>query len=466
MVFRSADSRSRNPYGQLTAIRSAEMFFGRENSLELLCNALMDGQSVAIIGPRRIGKSSLLACSRLPELQRRVGCDLDNHLLILINLEEHLQRTPEGFFAFVCEQLLQQSRKELRLEMPPGTDGDQFSQLLNQFKSQGFHPVLLLDEFDSIVRNPQFNPDFFSFLRAQANAGKVSYVTASLSTLDQICHSDIVGSPFFNIFSHHSLGPLTEDSAIDLITIPSKAAGCLFTENEIQFVLKVAGRHPFYIQRTCYFLFQQKSQSNNKLNIHHLKSQVYDELLPHFSYAWNHLEPEQQEQLRREAIRKDSQQRKIPELSESFLFREFVRDKAKITSGELTMEYLRGVLGKLDDFNFLGECRLSNLNIIFSQEQAETLTAIERGMRVYKLLDDALAQLQPTSSYSVVAPEWQMYNVLHSSYFKRDRRSNKQLASYLGMSERDFYRKRDNAVSALLNIILRMESSFINALEA
>jgi len=462
MVLPTDSSKSRNPYGHLTALRSCEMFFGRENSLELLYDALMDGQSVAIIGPRRIGKSSLLVCCCLPEIQKRIGRDLDNHFLILLNLEEHLQRTPDGFFAFVCEQFLQQGRKKLYLEMPPGTGGDQFSQVLNQFKSQGFHPVLLLDEFDSIVRNPQFNPDFFSFLRAQANAGKVSYVTVSLSTLDQICHTDIVGSPFFNIFSHHSLGPLTEDAATSLITVPSKAAGCPFTENEIQSVLRVAGRHPFYIQRTCYFLFQQKSQSNNTLNIHRLTSQVYDELLPHFTYAWNHLGTEQQEQLRREAIRIDSQQRNFPELSESSLFRKFVRNKAKITSNELTMEYLSAVLDKLDDFKFLRECHLSNLNIIFSQEQAEILTVVERGMRVYKLLEDALVQLQPVGSHSVVTPAWQMYNVLHSCYFKRDRRSNKQLASYLGMSERDFYRKRDDAVSALLNIILKMESSCID----
>jgi hypothetical protein len=460
MIFPSVDSKSRNPYGQLTAIRSAEMFFDREDSLELLFGALMDGQSIAIIGQRRIGKSSFLACCCLPEIQKRVGFDLDNHLLILMDLEEYLQRTPDGFFAIVCEQLLQQGRQRLSLEMPPGTSGDQFSQLLSQFKSQGFHPVLLLDEFDSIVRNPQFTPDFFSFLRAQANAGKVSYVTASLAALDQISHSGIVGSPFFNIFSHHSLGQFTEEAAVALITVPSKAAGCLFTENEIQFVLEVAGRHPFYIQRTCYFLFHQKSRSSKKLNLPHLASQIYDELLPHFAYAWDHLESEQQEQLRREAIRKDSQQRKIPELSASSLFRKFVRDKTKITSGKLTMEYLRGVLDKLDDFKFLGECHLSNLNIIFSQEQIENLTAAQRGMLVYKLLEDALAQLRPTSSHSTTALEWQMYNVLHSCYFKRDRRSNKQLASYLGMSERDFYRKRDDAVSALLNIIFKMESSY------
>ncbi len=460
MASRPTGSQPRNPYSQLTPIRHAEMFFGRENSLEHLCNSIIDGQSIAIIGPRRIGKSSLLTCCRSPEIQKRVGYDLSDLLLILIDLEEHLQRTPDDFFAFVCEQLLQQSQGKFVLDLPSGTGGDQFSQLLYQIKSQGSHPVLLLDEFDSIIRNPQFNPDFFSFLRAQANAGRVSYVTASLATLDQICHTGIVGSPFFNIFSHHNLGPLTEDAALELITIPSNAANNPFTEQEIQFVLRLAGRHPFYIQRTCYFLFQQKLRSESKLNLKRITGQIYDELLPHFTYAWSHLEPERQEQLKREAVRQDSPQRNFPELSESSLFRKFVRDKTKILASELTMESLRSALDKLDDFKFLGESPLGNLNIIYNHEHTAILTPLERGMRVYKLLQDTLARLQPSGPQNNTTLGSQTYTILNSCYFKKDRRSNKQLASFLGMSERDFYRKKDDAINTLLSMIVKMESSY------
>src|SRR5437660_8758820 len=161
MTFSPSGFTSRNPYGQLAAIRNAEMFFGREDSLSLLYNALLDGQCIAITGPRRVGKSSLLTCCRLFEMRQRLGYNLDGHLLILVDLEEHLQRTPDDFFVFICELLLQQSRPKVSLEMPSGIGSDRFSLLLSQCKSQGIHPVLLLDEFDAIVRNPQFNPDFF-----------------------------------------------------------------------------------------------------------------------------------------------------------------------------------------------------------------------------------------------------------------------------------------------------------------
>src|SRR5207253_3727404 len=156
--------------------------------------------------------------------------------------------------------------------------------------------------------------------------------------------------------------------------------------------------------------------------------------------------------------------RRLPELSESALFRKFVCGKTKLTLGELNVNYLLNVLNKLDDLAFLGECNLSNLNVILSQEPHETLTLVERGMHVYEFLQDALTQLRPTTPYSKVSPEWQTYNLLNICFFKKERRSNQQLAGYLGMSERNFYRKRASVVSALLNVILRMEISRIHEL--
>ncbi len=465
MTSNSPGAQSRNPYGHLTPIRSMNMFFGRDDSLTYLFDCILDKQCVAITGPRRVGKSSLLVCSLLSELPMRMGYDLHKHLLILVDLEEHLQKTPDDFFDFVSKRLVHQSKQKKQLEVTSSEGKDGFSQLLDQINEQGLHPVLLLDEFDSVVRNPQFNPDFFLFLRAQANAGRVSYVTASFSTLDQICHPDITGSPFFNIFTHHSLGPLSRTAAIQLITAPSAAAGSPFNESEVQFVLKMAGRHPFYVQRTCYFLFQEKRQSNDQLNTKRLIDQVYDELLPHFIYAWKHLLQEHQEQLKAEAIHKDAQIRKIPELSESSLFRRFVLDKAKISAGELTTGSLRSILDKLDDFKFLGECPLSNLNIIYSNNPNGTLTQVERGIRSYEILQDALSQLKTSSAPGEVHAKGQTYDILMSCYFKKDRRSQKQRATFFGMSERNFYRERDTAVTMLLNIILKMEASYLAGLD-
>ncbi len=59
---------SRNPYGHLTAIRNPKLFVGRTHELRRLYAAIADQQCISIVGTRRIGKSSILCCMRLPEM--------------------------------------------------------------------------------------------------------------------------------------------------------------------------------------------------------------------------------------------------------------------------------------------------------------------------------------------------------------------------------------------------------------
>src|SRR5690349_1470903 len=106
MPFSVQDFKPRNPYFNLKAIRSPEMFFGRRKILERLYTSVSDQQNMALTGSRRIGKSSVLACMCLPEIQNQFSeNDLSKHLLVLIDLEEHRQRTQGDFFRFVCQQL-------------------------------------------------------------------------------------------------------------------------------------------------------------------------------------------------------------------------------------------------------------------------------------------------------------------------------------------------------------------------
>ena len=115
-----------------------------------------------------------------------------------------------------------------------------------------------MDAFDNVTRNSNFDLSFFSYLRSQATLGKVSYVTATLAPLNKVCHSSIEESPFFNIFAKHTLQPLAPDDAYALATQPAMEAGLPFTEQEVTCALDLAGYHPFFIQRVCYVLFEEK----------------------------------------------------------------------------------------------------------------------------------------------------------------------------------------------------------------
>ena len=445
-----------NPYGSKGMLRDHSMFFGRVDTLRHIYSEIRDRQCLSLIGSRRIGKSSILGLLTLPELQKRLGYDLSHCLFAFIDLEERVQETVEDFFGYVMKQLVAQSQAKVSLQAPQTKDADTFRNFLDEIVSEGRHPVLLLDEFDSITTNPRFDYSFFSLLRAQANAGKISYITASKDPLDKVCHEDIHGSPFFNLFSSHELGPLSQQEAIELITHPSHRAGNPFTPPEVEWILKQGGRHPFFLQRTCYYLFEQKNSDGSAVDLKHVAQQVYAQLLPHFKYTWEHMDRHQQELLQWEARREQASQRRLPAYSESSLFREFVRKVGSADLSSITIDDLCEIMDELSDLRFLGESKLGYLNLVYMQVQVgDSVSTIEKGAIVDKLLQSAVEQLRPTGALQNAESDWRLYNIL--IWRHRDKIQNEEIAARLGIGLRHFYRERKRAAKALLQVLMKME---------
>src|SRR5439155_2662415 len=140
-------------------------------------------------------------------------------IFILTDWREYLQKTREDFFHTVCDQIVAQCQHVVTLHPSSLSGEDRFKKLLEEIKRAGFRPVLLMDAFDKVTKNTHFDPDFFSFLRALAGIyDLISYVTASIKPLYNVCHSDAVASsPFFNIFQTCTLGSLTSEEARELV---------------------------------------------------------------------------------------------------------------------------------------------------------------------------------------------------------------------------------------------------------
>ncbi len=317
-----------NPYFNLTAIRKPDMFFGRNHLLRRFYAAIANRQSVSLVGPRHIGKTSFLLCASQPKMRERFEFDLRHHIFVYLDLREYLHKTCEDFFEAVSNGLIARCPDSVDVRLPSKSNGeDKFSLLLEQIVDQQFFPVLLLDAFDNITLNKHFDPEFFAFLRAQATIGKISYVTATISALAEVRHRGIADSPFFNIFYNYPLGPLTLEEARELITIPAIEAGLPFSDNETVWILEMAGRHPFFIQRICHCLFEEKAAHGvEQIDLRHVKKLAYLDLRLHFQDTWNRLSETEQLALHDEAQQRKNQPRELPELSESALFRQFVRN--------------------------------------------------------------------------------------------------------------------------------------------
>lgn len=449
-----------NPYFNLATIRNPEMFFGRTLLLRRFYEAVYNRQSVSLLGPRHIGKSSFLWCAALPEMQARFPYDLSRHIFVFLDLREYLQKTCEDFFHHVSKELILQSAK-VGLSLQAESEGeDEFSSVLDQIAEQGFFPVLLLDGFDKVTRNEHFGPEFFWFLRAQASMGLVSYITASMKSLYEVCHPNIVGSPFFNIFYIYVLDALTPEEARALITIPSELAVLPFTDAEVELILKLAGRHPFFIQRACHVLYEEKLLHGDEVDEQHLKNLTYRDLHPRFQSIWEELSEVQQMQLQDEAQQKRNQQRELPELSESSLFRQFVRNTCEMNLFRMTTEELETALDKLNDLQALGLTNLRLMRtVVHRLGKDAAVSTTRRGMVIREILTEALEQLRGNGTRTESAPEWKHYNILHYRYFKHHY-NNEQIAARLEFrSVRTFYRERTKALELFLNILREMEQS-------
>lgn len=449
-----------NPYYNTSALRNTSMLFGRTYLLRRVYSALANQQSVSLVGLRHMGKSSLLHCLRLPELQQQFEYDFSQYIFVLIDLREYRHKESEDFFDAVSRQVILQSRGRLELRPQEYSGEHEFSAILAQIAEQNFHTVLLMDAFDNVTRNPNFDLSFFSFLRSQATLGKVSYVAATIAPLHKVCHSSIEELPFFNIFGKYTLQPLDLEDAHALATQPAAAAGLTFSESEVTCALRLAGRHPFFIQRVCYVLFEEKCRLHNaQVDCDHFTDLAYVELEPYFSSIWERLAPEQQKTLESQLIFNDVSHIEIPELGESYLFRRFLLEKFSLRRYTPTVEGVEEALEKLQNPSALGETDLQHLRSVSLRTRHTTLAPAEKGMAIREVLTEAFERLRGNGYRTDTGPAWKAYNILYYRYFKHHLKNDQIVARMEFTSTRQFFRERKKAIEALHTILLEMESN-------
>ncbi len=462
------DPQGSNPYYEYDAVSNLAMFFGREQELLTVYGAIGKRQSVSIVGSRHIGKSSLLKFLGALELQKRCGYDFPQFLFVFTDWRAHLHRKREDFFHTICAQIIAQSQDKIELHLSPYFGEDRFVKLLEDIRQAGFSLVLLMDAFDQVTSNPEFDARFFSCLRSLSGVSDlVSYVTATRKPLHQVCHSaEVAGSPFFNGFLPCPLGPLTSVEARLLISSPAERAQCPFTSTEVDWIFEQVGPHPFFLQVACRHLFDEKRrQRDESVYLPHLQTLIYQELLPHIDHVWGELEEHQKEYLRQGMLQHVQRSQTLLEFSGSLLFRRRMRSLSHDNLTKLALEDVREALEHLDDLDFLAQCPLSKLqSISIHIENGVDSSANKRGVLVRDLLRKAFERMRPGDLRSELALEWRPYNIFWYRYFKYHL-PNPQIAARLGIGLRQFYRELEKAFHSLWKEVLEIESQMLDELE-
>lgn len=195
------------------AIATGDSFIGRKEELKRLKSAIFDGKcSVSLVGSTRIGKSSLVreAC--------RLYFDSSKHLLVEIVMAE-LESASDFWFSLVysVQEALEnagQFNDEFEGIYAKIDDLDSshntwyirfrsvFKKILRQIAKIGYKLILIIDEFDSVLRIFEQEAPYYQFQRSiysdpQYNTSGVLISRRRLTLLASKCPHI---SPYPNVF--------------------------------------------------------------------------------------------------------------------------------------------------------------------------------------------------------------------------------------------------------------------------
>ena len=244
------------PYLAGAPVRRLDLFYGRKDLLDegIKCANGMQMASMSILGARKAGKTSFLRFLESSLVDRYPQ-------IVPVYLDA---QTPfdssENFYAYMLRETMQALEKRKKNiarapDLPKEVPFEMLGDFLEQASSKQWRFLMLLDELENLVKDGSpFNEKFFSALRSLIQKGQVGWVTASYRFV-YMPHTTT--SPFSNIIQEtHYVGSLSHQDARRLVTEPAARFGHFYDKEDLDFIIKIAGRMPFMIQKASLLLYK------------------------------------------------------------------------------------------------------------------------------------------------------------------------------------------------------------------
>lgn len=283
-------------------IQEPKYFVGRKRHVRDILSRLWNMDSSSILGEWHAGKTSLLKYISNPGVLKQSGFDPIQYVFIYLDLLKiDRSENPLRFWNLVLEGVFQRVKDEdlrsaiLAVQKRPDLDARDIGNLLEDMGAQGYKLVLLLDEFDNVTGNPNFDIEFYNKLRALAIGPNLVLITSSRRELVEACYSSNTStSPFFNIFANIDVGLLTAEEANLLINNGLENTSVTFNQEEDEYLLVMAGCQPFFLQVACHNLYAayvQGLESNERY--HFVLDEMRKKAPSFFARVWNNATQEE-----------------------------------------------------------------------------------------------------------------------------------------------------------------------------
>ena len=232
-------------YGQQAVVRRIFSRIGAERP-----------QSVAVIGGIKTGKTSLLNYIAHERTRAQHLDQIESYFFCHVNAAEALFHDSKSFVRGVHQLLAARDNAENTEET--GNYYNSLQKIVETYHGQERKIIFLLDDFHLITSNSNFPLEFFSFLRSLANNYNLAYVTSSFLELQKLCViKDIEESPFFNIFTNLSLGPLSIEEGMKLL---EKLTGD--QSSALEQIVSWCGTFPYILKTAARVLTENQGGTN------------------------------------------------------------------------------------------------------------------------------------------------------------------------------------------------------------
>ncbi|GEM_PF-1784532 len=243
-----------NPFLIGIHVNQPDLFYGRKDILQsvISCAYGVQMQSVQILGVKRSGKTSFLhflEYSVLRQMSKIIPVYIDARAQFI---------SPENFYAYLLREMFKNLEKRNKNtqgspNVPNWIPFETLSNSIEQLSNKQWGFLILLDDFTYLTNNPNLDEKFFGALRSLVLTGNIAFIISAFENIEQ---SKTFTSPFANIFTEfHYLGPLSDQDARNLIKEPATRFCHQFENEDIDFIIKVAGKMPYNIQKASSLLY-------------------------------------------------------------------------------------------------------------------------------------------------------------------------------------------------------------------
>jgi hypothetical protein len=282
-----------NPFGLRGGVKP-ERFVVPERLISSITEDIVKKQSVSVVGPRMMGKTSLLKFLSSARCQSYYQDENGQHpalRFVYLDFQEHSRKDRERLLPEVARAGSE------GLPVAKRFQGNTHTQALEWIKAIAGRRrtdsqlwVLLFDEFDRVVELNDLDKTFFDELRSLPQHYNLCYVIASRRKLiDLPLPQGSNTSPFFNFLKEHFLSVWSEETAQRLMLRPRGTPLSLFVDEDFAFVTRLTAHHPLLLQIGCYHLFNARSTDGKAADIHqHVLDDYMHEAESVYRYYWDH----------------------------------------------------------------------------------------------------------------------------------------------------------------------------------